>query len=901
MSASEVRIVSHKHSMSRGEKCTDSEHLPQNSQYKDCLHVSTSEAKAGGALPHFALLGQLGIKPLTHLAVQWWMRGGSGRAGPSSQCGTTSMNSTGTWEEDELDEKLDNDGERQCPVFASMRQDPQEWVECEYMGCLTSREHKKQHWIASGDWCDYCSITTHVNGKRELKEILVCHNAFCMLEEHTERVKTAIRQSRNTAKALSHARPACATQECSPDNFEETIQSVVKPSCMKPNLGFIGRVIINANKPGDPKATAKGYNANHIHHGLESEKFVKLLASLTMQETLVVVVDVVVCHNKKTMELYWSNMLEGIHVPVVCRRKDLESRLHEQYLWHLPGTQKGYKWDYDEFVLCDKSRERVLMVKPDGMLSNADEFIMWGGRIDPKNGSWIAPSGKVEFNFHVRLQYMSIFEEWWDRNVVNASLETSSPVKSPPAKKDKGKQSILVDTSPQAGAPKSTLEPIQRKRPLEIRPVLTDDDDDLLVVIINETDKAAPPAVDGAWKCFHVPRVINGDEDNATWNATVEPPHRSHCKCQRSQVECSRPSHSCQEITQLPRDHSTTNRSTQVHAIADINMGYSSDWYQATDNCLFEDTITPMDRNERWTGLTMSVANGSFKGSGRGGSESENMSSWHVGIMVVPHCFLKQLQTMAELSQIEYDSSLYGTLLGHTSNVKNYGTGTFKIAWKGILEVPNDGNIVPACLQGLFSYAWMHHFIKEKDSSLPWPIPQFCFAETAIVQLIKEDNKGLQWTSQAWLVEEWMEGPFVNTSNMTNFIGRFSSLTSRVMMSPDHFPNDHKCNKWCDWFGLKELGEELHCTGGKGGTEYVLGTIKGLLKCGLTLYLVEPKLCVIMGKINLINVVTMILSLKSQSQDWPLKLVLCKSNCGNGRTDNGNVMPEQLMQGPGFS
>ncbi|KAK0434665.1 uncharacterized protein EV420DRAFT_1488576 [Desarmillaria tabescens] len=157
----------------------------------------------------------------------------------------------------------------------------------------------------------------------------------------------------------------------------------------------------------DPRATAKDYNANHIRHELESEKFAKLLALLTMQETLVVVVNVV------------------------------------EYMFLLCAGERIWRADSMSSTSSACLVLRREMVEPDETLSNADEFVMWGGQIDPKNSSWIAPSSKVKFNFHVGLEYMSIFEE---------CLEASLPVKSPPAKKDKGKA--------KARAPKSTLEPI---------------------------------------------------------------------------------------------------------------------------------------------------------------------------------------------------------------------------------------------------------------------------------------------------------------------------------------------------------------------------------------------------------------------------------------------------------
>ncbi|KAK0434667.1 uncharacterized protein EV420DRAFT_1653898 [Desarmillaria tabescens] len=236
---------------------------------------------------------------------------------------------------------------------------------------------------------------------------------------------------------------------------------------------------------------------------------------------------------------------------------------------------------------------------------------------------------------------------------------------------------------------------------------------------------------------------------------------------------------------------------------------------------------------------------GSFKESGRGGSESENMSSWHVRIMVIPHHSLKQLQTTAELSQIEYDSSLYGMLLGHTSNAKNCGTGTFKIAWKDILEVPNGGNIVPACLQGPVCYKCP--FVKGSEDKIePTSSGTYKrFPKVMEMKVIEKEVMCSLWCnailkfSYIWMLFVWhiQYDKLYWKVFISDFQGVGLVLTdSQVMMSPElgdndmfgegnllkafsHFPNDHKCNKWCDWFGLKELGEELHCTGGEGGTE----------------------------------------------------------------------------------
>ncbi|KAK0191839.1 hypothetical protein F5146DRAFT_882174, partial [Armillaria mellea] len=159
-----------------------------------------------------------------------------------------------------------------------------------------------------------------------------------------------------------------------------------------------------------------------------------------------------------------------------------------------------------------------------------------------------------------------------------------------------------------------------------------------------------------------------------------------------------------------------------------------------------------------------------------------------------------------------------------------------------------------------FSYEWIHHFVKKKGSTPPWTIPEFRFAETAIVQTIKGNHRGATWTVHTWLVEEWLEGDFVkyvwngNSSayealqkveeiehaqflmfiqhvqyeqlHRMVFISDFQGVglvltDSQVMTSPnvatggtdmfgegnvpdafDGFPKDHRCNKWCEWFEL---------------------------------------------------------------------------------------------------
>ncbi|PBK58787.1 hypothetical protein ARMSODRAFT_853360, partial [Armillaria solidipes] len=156
-----------------------------------------------------------------------------------------------------------------------------------------------------------------------------------------------------------------------------------------------------------------------------------------------------------------------------------------------------------------------------------------------------------------------------------------------------------------------------------------------------------------------------------------------------------------------------------------------------------------------------------------------------------------------------------------------------------------------------FSYEWIDHFVRNKGGSPPWTIPEFRFAETAIVQTIKGDHRGVTWTPHTWLVEEWLEGDFVKyvwngNSNAYEALHegeemeraeflmfvqhvQYEKLHRKVFISDfqgdqvmlrgisrvatgntdmfgegnvahafDGFPKDHHCNKWCEWFELEK-------------------------------------------------------------------------------------------------
>ncbi|PBK94457.1 hypothetical protein ARMGADRAFT_1029546 [Armillaria gallica] len=785
----------------------------------------------GGALPRTAHLSRLAFTGSTQLALCWWVRGESGQAGPSQY---QDLSESWYWHgaDSAEDKDLDETDTDSTPVFY-------QHVE---RSCGVAKELREKHWIATGEWQEYCNIIMHVNGNKQMKEILVCGDAFNMLKQRTVRVKTAIHESVRQPTSHHARSPVTMDQDAGPFNCFE------KQTYGMPHIGLIACGMTNVNKadatpdawravampkghPGDPRATAKGYNVNHICHASETEKYGKLAASIQQQETMTVVVDMLVMRTKKTVEPYWKNMCEGISVSVVCKQIDLERILHKDYLWRVPGVSKGYNWDFTQFILHDKKQARI-----------------------QNSNNWVYPQGQIKFGFHVPLDYMLEFKEWWEVNVLKEprqqdSNQSSSPVKYLPAQKGRGKAKVTPKSSP--------VQP-RGKHPLHIHPELTNDDNELPAIVIaglhrEDVDPQVHLVTDHHGRIqtnpakSHVFITLLYENDTILEQRNKDGQgHDSADRMQRlnnydevglftfmmpTSMVVTRPGNGTLELVQTALWGQTTHHPEQPEVSFDV-----------------------VDEKELTAGLRWA---GSFKGSGKSGTSSGRLEHE-----------LMQLQESKKTSTVEYDASLFGTLIEHSTNSQNCGTGS--------LEVPNNGDMVPSQLLGVvcykwpfvqgtadevepnsegsykkftkvaetkaiekeatctrwcdtilkFSYEWIHHFVKKKGSAPPWTILEFRFAEMAIVQTIKGNFAKYVWNGNSSAYEALQNGEeiecaeFLIMSSFTVvFILDFQSVglvltDSQVMTSPnvttgntdmfeegnipdafDGFPKDHCCNK----------------------------------------------------------------------------------------------------------